>query len=89
MWLREILDENWKNLKIIHIVRDPRGSLDSMERTGVHPLFTEYYCPAILDDLTQVSELQKEHPAAFLTVRYEDLCLQPYGRLAQYNQENN
>ena len=76
-----ILLDEIPNLKIIHLIRDPRGSLDSMARHKVHDLFTEFYCPIISEDIDQADIFKTKYPKSFISIKYEDMSLRPYGEL--------
>ncbi|KAK4317780.1 hypothetical protein Pmani_011178 [Petrolisthes manimaculis] len=57
-WLHGLIDNSaMSNLKIIHLVRDPRGSLYSMDKNHLHKLDTDYFCPRIHADLTHLTHL--------------------------------
>ena len=76
--LKEIIvDRNYKNMKIIQLVRDPRGMLQSMAKVGwildtqnlVDWDRVESVCNKILGDFNYGNGL-KEH----IVIRYEDVC---------------
>ncbi|XP_047491242.1 uncharacterized protein LOC125040629 isoform X2 [Penaeus chinensis] len=76
-WTQELLDDEELNLKVIHLVRDPRGSTVSMAavdwNTGV-----EGACSAVLRDLQLREEMQRKYPDKYFFVKYEEYCLDPY-----------
>ncbi|KAK4299682.1 hypothetical protein Pmani_028054 [Petrolisthes manimaculis] len=79
-WLRELLDNTGiPNLKIIHLVRDPRGSLYSMDKNHLHKLDTDYFCPRIHADLTHLPHLLAQYPNQVFSLVYEKFCLDPFG----------
>ena len=60
-------------------MRDPRGSLYSMQKLLLHRLTPEYHCPLILDDVVSAPALAADYPGRFISITYEDFCLDPYG----------
>ncbi|XP_037775531.1 carbohydrate sulfotransferase 3-like [Penaeus monodon] len=76
-WLEPLLRDPKANLLAIHLVRDPRASIISaIEREwNVRP---ERKCRELEDDLLSGLQLDKLLPGRYMTVRYEDLCEDPY-----------
>ncbi|XP_047484533.1 carbohydrate sulfotransferase 3-like isoform X2 [Penaeus chinensis] len=76
-WLEPLLRDPRANLLAIHLVRDPRASIISaIERDwNVRP---ERKCSELEDDLLSGLQLEKLLPGRYMTVRYEDLCEDPY-----------
>ncbi|XP_063597927.1 carbohydrate sulfotransferase 3-like [Penaeus indicus] len=76
-WLEPLLRDPKANLVAIHLVRDPRASIISaIERDwNVRP---ERKCRELEDDLLSGLQLDKLLPGRYMTVRYEDLCEDPY-----------
>ncbi|XP_035825710.1 carbohydrate sulfotransferase 5 [Aplysia californica] len=70
-------------LKVIHLVRDPRGTLLSRmhftsKLTGeMHKNYTNI-CRRILDDIQVSKIISGKHFGRILTVRYEDLAQEPF-----------
>ncbi|XP_013402197.1 carbohydrate sulfotransferase 5 [Lingula anatina] len=70
-------------LKIIHLVRDPRGILWSRRRLGrqYFRMSTEnegsILCLSMLQDIQARKELEKIYPGRFLQIRYEDNAAKP------------
>ncbi|XP_063610094.1 uncharacterized protein LOC134784000 [Penaeus indicus] len=81
-WARELLDDAELNLKVIHLVRDPRGSAVSMAaldwKKGV-----EETCSAIQQDLQLKEEMERKYPDRYFFVKYEEYCLDPYSKTRQ------
>ncbi|XP_071535422.1 carbohydrate sulfotransferase 5-like [Panulirus ornatus] len=77
-WLLPLLEDPASNVKMIHLVRDPRASLISAwkEKWDITP---EKSCSRISQDLQSGRNLNKLYPERYLTVRYEDLCGDPWG----------
>lgn len=76
-WLEPLLRDPEANLMVIHLVRDPRPSIISaIEREwNIKP---ERKCKELEDDLISGLQLDKALPGRYMTVRYEDLCEDPY-----------
>ncbi|GFO44749.1 carbohydrate sulfotransferase [Plakobranchus ocellatus] len=73
MWEVEKLLAEDKDLKVIHLVRDPRGV--SVSRGAVRYQFAESsFCNRLNRDSQLSAELQVRYPNRTLTVRYEDLA---------------
>ena len=77
-------------VKVIHLLRDPRGTLYSrMSRAEKHIItqrtvedYSRSYCLSIWKDLTTGDRVEESYPDRLLRVRYEDLALAPV-RLAR------
>ncbi|XP_066966028.1 carbohydrate sulfotransferase 3-like [Macrobrachium rosenbergii] len=82
-WMRPLLDDPQVDLKVIHLVRDPRGSLFSMAKHQLHKLDPGLYCPLIEDDMIQTPRLMLEYPGRVLGITYEQLCLDPMGKATE------
>ncbi|XP_045206560.2 carbohydrate sulfotransferase 3-like [Mercenaria mercenaria] len=75
------LFQSFRNLKIIHLFRDPRAMLDSQVRKGdskAHILSTfkgrvKYMCQQMSKDRTIAKELDLMYPGQIYTLRYEDM----------------
>lgn len=75
------------NLKIVYLMRDPRGSINSRMKFPVSlwckkdPMCSnpKYYCDALTEDMKAACVLLKDRPEDFLIIRYEDLALDPFG----------
>ncbi|XP_035217202.1 carbohydrate sulfotransferase 1-like [Stegodyphus dumicola] len=73
------------NLKIIHLVRDPRGTMNSRQQKDIAMWCGKYkacsspktFCNLVNEDLRHACELQKRYPTRYTLVRYEDLALDP------------
>ncbi|XP_042858390.1 carbohydrate sulfotransferase 5-like [Penaeus japonicus] len=78
-WITDLLTESGLDLKIIHLVRDPRATFRS-SRAYV-PTQKDYgiFCPRILEDLQMIKSIQKLSPNTLTSVKYEDLCLDTEG----------
>ncbi|CAL4128417.1 unnamed protein product, partial [Meganyctiphanes norvegica] len=83
-WLEPLLTINTEvNVKILHLVRDPRGSLYSMDKNKLKGLDPEYYCPRIEDDIIYGRVMRDNYPHQFMSITYEDFCLDPYGKASE------
>ncbi|KAL4225996.1 hypothetical protein ACF0H5_013983 [Mactra antiquata] len=81
MKMADILLTNLPEVKIIHLVRDPRAMLDSQSRKGDtnanNPIVLreriKYMCNQMKADLLLVKTLKVAYPGQIRTVRYEDM----------------
>lgn len=69
-------------VKVIHLIRDPRGTLRGQMVTGLHPHkavgnYSREFCAGVLKDLAMVDQAKKRFPERLIRVRYEDIALQP------------
>lgn len=82
MDLVKILKEVIPNMKVIHLIRDPRAITYSRLEGGF-PLTRETsahargLCKEMLDDVTLNKELRKAYPEEIKTIRYESLAERP------------
>ncbi|KAG7159369.1 carbohydrate sulfotransferase 3-like [Homarus americanus] len=77
-WLKDILSDPKINLKIIHLTRDPRGSLNSISKFGpTWPHDPHERCSVMKDDMDAYDKLSPKFPSKLLQVHFEDLCLHP------------
>lgn len=76
VWMQPLLDDPTINVKVIHLVRDPRGSIISAWKLNF-PTTTETDCTRLQDDVTVGRKLAILYPDRFLAVLYEDLCVDP------------
>ncbi|XP_062574775.1 carbohydrate sulfotransferase 1-like isoform X1 [Saccostrea cucullata] len=71
------------NLRIIYLVRDPRGILNSQFEQHVTEekrMFTtvKKVCNSIISDLSHTKELQLCHKSRIMSIIYENLCQYPF-----------
>ncbi|XP_050406177.1 carbohydrate sulfotransferase 1 [Patella vulgata] len=69
-------------LKVVHLIRDPRGTLRSQQTVGEFKIkdainATVKFCSRVIDDLKASTELYKVFPGRIKTVRYEDIAEAP------------
>ncbi|XP_017834912.1 carbohydrate sulfotransferase 4 [Drosophila busckii] len=76
-------DQSLSNLRIVLLVRDPRGTMQSRR----HRVWCggnedcenpSLVCQDLVDDYNTAEKLLKLYPTRFRTLRYEDLSLNPY-----------
>lgn len=78
--VEELLQKN-SGLKVIHLVRDPRGSL--LSRMRIRELQSDiryeasYRCWQMAQDLKHADILHKRYPGRVLQMRYEDVAENP------------
>lgn len=80
-WLKSV-DEISGTLKVVHLVRDPRGILASRRAANFSTNWTLDYNAAVLcdemaRDIEALKEIEKDFPGSTVRVRYEDLALDP------------
>ncbi|KAK7067133.1 hypothetical protein SK128_006569 [Halocaridina rubra] len=71
-------NEKLKNIKVIHLVRDPRGTINSRRRNRwILPLekSSRSLCNDLNDELHYAMELQRVFPHRYRLIRYEWLVL--------------
>lgn len=76
-WAKDLLDDENLNLKIIHLVRDPRAILHSVAKSETwsdQARTSEYQCSNIRNDLETGIDLPKDR---YMRVRYEDFVDSP------------
>jgi hypothetical protein len=68
------------NIKMIYLVRDPRGSLISRNkidwcRATQSCIDAKIVCDNLVSDFKIAHKLKKKYPKRFYIIRYEDMCL--------------
>ncbi|XP_045208977.2 carbohydrate sulfotransferase 1-like [Mercenaria mercenaria] len=82
-YVKYLLDD-FPNLKIIHVVRDPRATLWSQSHFhmcladgGGRYRCSKNLCGRMEDDIAESHRLSKTYPNRIMTLKYEDLAKQP------------
>ncbi|KAK4318883.1 hypothetical protein Pmani_010147 [Petrolisthes manimaculis] len=83
--LRPVLLNDSMNVRIIFLVRDPRGVTNSRNTTVTwchNPDCNDpsILCSDMMDDLEASRDLEKEFPGRVILLRYEDLALNPVNK---------
>ncbi|XP_063593164.1 carbohydrate sulfotransferase 5-like [Penaeus indicus] len=78
-WLSSLLSEGDSSVRVVHLVRDPRGAFLSLQRQGMKQKNPREWCPAILQDVKLVNETKHRFPDSFTSIKYEDFCRDPKG----------
>ena len=82
----ETMLQRWPNLRIIHLIRDPRPvALSRMQDSTYHGKRTggdmvkeaRFYCQSVVRDILVRERIQARKPGAVMEVIYEDLTAQP------------
>lgn len=83
IWLTDLLSE-FQNLKVIHLVRDPRAIINSQikygecaDKHGGVQGCTHNLCTNIEDDVTAFDLLDSLHPDRLQRISFEDLASKP------------
>ncbi|CAB4055637.1 unnamed protein product [Lepeophtheirus salmonis] len=76
-------DKSLQNIKILHIVRDPRGTLQSRKHRDWCPGEPDCYepknlCSDLTSDYHSAKELIRDYPNRFMVFRYEDFSNDPF-----------
>ncbi|XP_074025574.1 carbohydrate sulfotransferase 5 [Leptinotarsa decemlineata] len=83
LWLAEsLLEDEDLNVKVILLVRDPRGTLQSRKHRDWCPGEPDCdqpnnLCADMVSDYSAAIQLMKNYPDRFRALRYEDLSLNP------------
>ncbi|CAL1538410.1 unnamed protein product [Lymnaea stagnalis] len=68
-------------VKVLHLIRDPRGVINSRKLFGIRysfdPAYIQSVCLRVLEDINTSLTLSKMFPGRILTVRYEDIVSEP------------
>ena len=69
-----------KHTKILHLLRDPRGRLNSFIQMGMSRLskgLVSVVCERQMKDVRIRKQLEKQFPGTFMEIRYEDVASDP------------
>ncbi|KAH3835142.1 hypothetical protein DPMN_108486 [Dreissena polymorpha] len=79
---------DFPKLKIVHLIRDPRGIIDSQQRTGFskNGAAIAEECHAIASDLVFTKYLMENKPSAIKLIQYEDIAEEPLNMLRELRQ---
>lgn len=80
-WLKSV-DKIMGPLKVVYLVRDPRGILASRRAAnfltnGTMDYNAALFCDEMARDLEAFNQIEKEFPGRSVQVRYEDIALDP------------
>ncbi|KAK7580745.1 hypothetical protein V9T40_001374 [Parthenolecanium corni] len=84
----ELLEDKRLNVKIVYLVRDPRGTLQSRTHREWCPENSDCYdplrlCSDLISDYSAAVRFRQKFPKTFKAVRYEDLSSEPYERFEE------
>lgn len=82
----ELLKDQSLNVKVLLLVRDPRGTLQSRKHRDWCPGAPDcdqpkLLCNDMVSDYEAAADLQKKYSDRFRAVRYEDLSVDPYNHI--------
>ncbi|XP_045590111.1 carbohydrate sulfotransferase 3-like, partial [Procambarus clarkii] len=80
-WLEGLLNDPSLNIKIIHLIRDPRGSLKSIKKLNWNSK-PSFRCGALEDDMRHYDILLKKYPAQVTRLRLEKLSIEPFSTVS-------
>ncbi|XP_023951130.1 carbohydrate sulfotransferase 4 [Bicyclus anynana] len=80
--VKQLLEDKELNLKVILLIRDPRGVMQSRQhRNFCQPApdcwKPELLCADMISDYVAAARLKQEYPHRFMALRYEELALNP------------
>ncbi|XP_039765795.1 carbohydrate sulfotransferase 4-like isoform X2 [Pararge aegeria] len=80
--VKQLLQDKELNLKVILLIRDPRGVMQSRQhRNFCQPApdcwKPELLCADMISDYVAAARLKQEYPHRFMALRYEELALSP------------
>ncbi|KAJ8970088.1 hypothetical protein NQ317_018045 [Molorchus minor] len=84
LWLAEdLLKDEELNVKVVLLIRDPRGTLQSRRHRDWCPGEPDCdqpnnLCADMVSDYSAAIQLKKRYPNRFRAIRYEDLSLHPF-----------
>ncbi|XP_013183328.1 carbohydrate sulfotransferase 4 [Amyelois transitella] len=82
--MQEILEDKELNVKVVLLIRDPRGVMQSRQhRDFCQPApdcwKPELLCADMISDYVAAGRLLKQYPDKLMVLRYEELALNPVG----------
>ncbi|XP_061714519.1 carbohydrate sulfotransferase 4-like [Cydia pomonella] len=80
--VRDILEDHELNVKVVLLIRDPRGVMQSRQHRGFcQPApdcwQPELLCADMISDYVAAGRLQQQYPNRLMVLRYEELALEP------------
>ncbi|XP_045615916.2 carbohydrate sulfotransferase 3-like isoform X1 [Procambarus clarkii] len=82
-WMTNLLSDPLLNLKIIHLTRDPRGSLNSINRFKNWNKNPHDRCIGLQEDMNVYDKLHKQFPSKLIQIKYEDLSIHPHSIIGE------
>ena len=80
----EELMKDFPNLKVVHLLRDPRAILNSRRKSDLQVAYkssiieeAKYLCQNMLHDMQLYKQLKHKYPDIYLQIRYEDFANSP------------
>ncbi|KAK6620745.1 hypothetical protein RUM43_011040 [Polyplax serrata] len=86
--IEELLKDERLNIRVLLLVRDPRGTLQSRKHRDWCPGNQDcdqaaLLCADLVSDYSAALRLTEKYPKRFMAMRYEDLSLNPYKMVGQ------
>uniref|UniRef100_A0A2A4JKF2 Sulfotransferase domain-containing protein n=1 Tax=Heliothis virescens TaxID=7102 RepID=A0A2A4JKF2_HELVI len=80
--IQEILDDKELNVKVILLIRDPRGVMQSRQHRNFCQPAPDCWepslvCADMISDYVAAGRIQQQYPDSLLVLRYEELALKP------------
>ncbi|XP_046737913.1 carbohydrate sulfotransferase 4-like [Diprion similis] len=85
---KELLADKKLGVRLVLLVRDPRGILQSRKHTSFcskNPdcMDPGLLCADLVSDFNSAVELQEKYPTTFRVIRYEDLSVEPHKQVEE------
>ncbi|ODM97584.1 Carbohydrate sulfotransferase 4 [Orchesella cincta] len=80
---KSLLENKKFNIRLLLLIRDPRGTMQSRNHREWCPEDPDCYepsrlCADMVDDFNYAEKLREQYADRFLSIRYEDMSLSPY-----------
>ncbi|KAG7170807.1 Carbohydrate sulfotransferase 3-like 3 [Homarus americanus] len=74
-WISELLQDTNIDMKVIHLVRDPRGTMMSMYKTKFPDVSQKNLCPGLRQDLQHKQFMMERFPGRYMFIKGDVLRL--------------
>ena len=79
-WLESLLEDPKLNIKVVHLVRDPRPAFYSGQKINHWDIQLVERCKKLKDDLTSFNILKPKYKNRIMNISYEELMSDTYGK---------